>query len=71
MENFSANEVLLFMAKLLSGYLEELREVKDCRSQQFAYGEKTAYTECLELIQLWEDAGKNGLDYDIEKQYPL
>ena len=29
-------------------------------------GEKTAYTECLEIVQLWDEAAVNGLDYKID-----
>ena len=58
------------MVQRLTAYLEELREAR-AAGEDFAYGEKTAYTECLELIQLWEGAKENGLDYEIEKKYPL
>lgn len=52
--------------------LKELQEIKSDDENQFAYGEKTAYAECLEWLQtVWEDAKKNGLDFDIEKVYSL
>lgn len=67
----SAEEVLEMMIEILLGYLEELFEFKDEAGQQFEYGERLAYTECLEWIQKWKYAQINGLDFDIEKKYPL
>ncbi len=37
----------------------------------FLIGQRTAYIECLELLQTWKGAADLGLDYDIEKRYPL
>ncbi len=37
----------------------------------FLVGQRTAYIECLELLQTWKGAADLGLDYDIEKRYPL
>ena len=71
METKSAEEVLEMMIKTLLVYLEELFEYKDIKTQQFQYGERLAYTECLEWIQSWEKAKINGLDFDIEQKYPL
>ena len=71
MQRKNAEEVLEMMIELLVLYLEELFEYKDVEGQQFQYGERTAYTECLEWIQEWKYAGINGLDFDIEKRYPL
>lgn len=67
----NAKQVLKKLIEILLIYLEELSEYKDVEGQQFEYGEKLAYTECLECIQLWKHAKKNGLDFDIEKRYPL
>ncbi len=64
----SAEEVL----KYLIGYLELcLDELYEAEENDFVYGEKTAYVECLEIIQTWSKAKSSGLDYDIEKKYPL
>lgn len=71
MRKKNAEEVLEMMIELLLLYLEELFEYKDVEGQQFQYGERTAYTECLEWIQMWKYAELNGLDFDIEKRYPL
>ena len=63
------------LRKLLEWIMEVLRDLKQVRADdenQFAYGEKTAYVECLEWIQkLWEKSKKYGLDFDIEKEFPL
>ena len=67
----TANEVLLTLTKLLLCYLSELSEYNDVEGELFEYGERTAYTECLEIIQEWEGAEKNGLNFNIEEKYPL
>lgn len=71
MQKETAEEVLTMLSKLLLSYLEELFKYKDTPSAQFQYGERVAYTECLEWIQCWENAQQNGLDFEIEKRYPL
>lgn len=71
MQKKNANEVLIHMIGLLTEYLNELSDVHDTPDQQFAYGEKTAYTECLELLAEWERAPQNGLIENVEKIFPL
>ena len=66
----SAKEVLDYMVSVLLVYLEELSEVESS-GDPFLYGEKTAYIECLEWVQIWEEAENSGLDFNIEKRYPL
>lgn len=66
-----AKEILIYMIETLLFYLEELAEITDIDSKQFAYGEKTAYIECLEMMQLWEGAKKHSLNFDIETKFPL
>ena len=47
--------------------------VRDLEEEEndFIYGEKTAYAECLEIIQTWSNAKSFGLDYGIEeKSFP-
>ena len=68
MKKKSAEEILQYMAAILIVYLEELKESKNA-DQPFLQGEKLAYMECLEWIQVWDEAEKNGLDFDIEKRY--
>ena len=67
----NAQDTIIYLKDLLLNYLDELKGVRDKSDTLFAYGEKTAYTECLEVLQLWENAERNGLDFDIEKRYPL
>ena len=64
----NAEKILRYLKNLLEVYLRDLSSIKSCG---FLYGEKTAYTECLDIIQNWDDAKLVGLDYDIEKRYPL
>ena len=66
-----AEDVLAYLANLLLMYLEELKDAKKAGENSFRYGEQTAYTECLEILQVWKGATKIGLNFDIEKKYPL
>ena len=66
-----AEEILDYLADLLLMYLEELKDAKGAGENSFQYGEQSAYTECLEIIQAWKDAEKIGLNFDIETKYPL
>ena len=59
-------ETLCYIKTMLIERLKELQERKSDDENQLAYA------ECLEWLQtVWEDAKKNGLDFDIEKVYPL
>jgi hypothetical protein len=71
MNERNSEEVLEMMIQILLVYIEELFDYKDVEGQQFQYGERLAYTECLGWIQSWKYAKINGLDFDIEKRYPL
>lgn len=66
-----AKEILIYMIETLLVYLEELAGITDADSMQFAYGEKTAYTECLEMVRFWEEAREHGLNFEIEAKFPL
>ena len=66
-----AEEILAYITGLLMMYLEELKDAKQSGENSFQYGEQTAYTECLEIIQAWKGAAKIGLNFDIETKYPL
>ena len=66
-----AEEILVYLAELLLLYLEELKDSKGAGENSFRYEEQTAYTECLEIIQAWKGAETIGLNFDIEKRYPL
>ncbi|MBS5023627.1 MAG: hypothetical protein KH054_10795 [Firmicutes bacterium] len=56
---------------MISTFTDYLRELSEKENDEFGYGEKTAYVECLEIIQQWEKAKENGLDYEIEKFFSL
>lgn len=71
MQKKTADEVLIFLISLLTAYLEELASSTALDEDQFCYGEKTAYTECLECLQAWEFAESFGLDFDVEERFPL
>jgi len=64
----NAKEILVEMINTFTEYLEEIASAE---TNEFLYGEKTAFVECLEIIQEWEYSKVFGLDFDIEKKYPL
>ena len=66
-----AEETLQLAIGTLLSYLDELWNVKDGPDTEFLYGEKTAFVECLEMLQLWEESEDNGLNFVIEDKYPL
>lgn len=69
-KRLSAKEALHYLIGIIHTNLEELGEHNDA-CNQFVYGEKVAYVECLEVLQLWEFAENYGLDYEIERRFPL
>lgn len=71
MKYYSAEEILKYMKDLLIYYLDMLGDISEHGKEPFLYGEKTAYTECLEIMQSWEKAKEIGLDFNIEGRYPL
>ena len=62
----TADEVLFKMINILIRNLGELKEFQDVPGQAFQYGEKTAYIECLEILQQWEKASELGVGFDVE-----
>ena len=64
----NAKEILIYLIETLLFYLKELSEVE---LDLFTYGEKTAFVECLEIIEYWEEAKLFGLDFDIEERFPI
>lgn len=69
MQKKTSAQLLSAMIPLLIENLEELSSAPD--DDPFAYGEKTAYVECLEWLQAWEHAEKFGLNFEVEKRFPL
>ncbi len=68
MEALTAEETLRQLIERLTRCLTEL---EGAPHTEFTYGEKTAYVECLEWIQRWQEAAKNGLEGNVEKRFPL
>ncbi len=64
----NAEQTLCYLIDTLLYYLNEL---SDCPAGPFGNGEKTAYVECLEIVQLWEKAALFRPDSDIESRFPL
>ena len=71
MQKKTAEQTVSYMIQLLTDYLTELSDVHDTPNEQFAYGEKTAYTECLEILSSWEHAKQHGLTENVETRFPL
>ena len=71
MKKFTAEALIAHMIELLTAYLIELSVPEEADDESFIYGEKLAYVECLELLQAWEHAAAYGLDYEVEKRFPL
>ena len=71
MKKQEAKASLIWIERWLESVIEELLKVKDGRDEQFAYGEKVAYTECYEKLGIWKDAKRYGWEEDIEKKFPL
>ncbi len=71
MRKITAETLIVYMIELLTSYLIELSVSEEADDKSFIYGEKLAYVECLELLQHWEYANVYGLDYDVEKRFPL
>lgn len=58
-------DLLTYLTDLFEEYLFELKEIKEEDENQFAYGEKVAYTECLDLIRMWRESQKRKLDFSV------
>ncbi len=71
MKDLPADHVLDILIHVLIQRIDELKDYKDVEGQKFQYGERLAYTECLECVQLWEKAKEHGLNFEIEDIYPL
>ncbi|MBQ8885909.1 MAG: hypothetical protein IJY62_06050 [Clostridia bacterium] len=68
----SAEKVLVYMIEIFQEYLNYLNDRDETdKDFEFYSGEKTAYVECLEIIQSWEQAKKHGLNFNVEQRYPL
>lgn len=68
-----ADQDLLFLIDYITMELDALEEAEqeDGKLSEYASGRKAALVECLEIVQQWEDAEENGLDWDIEGNFPV
>ena len=60
-------QVLITLINVIVTNLEELNscEIKN----QFVYGEKTAYVECLEIINLWDKSPIKQSNINLRKKF--
>ncbi len=58
-------DILTYLTDLFEEYLSELKEIKEEDENQFAYGEKVAYMECLDLIRMWRESQKRKVDFSV------
>lgn len=72
MQKYPAEEILLRMMDCLILNLQECADAEQKgKLTEFAYGAKTAYVEMLEMIQYWDKAEENGLNWNIEEYFPV
>lgn len=60
--------------RLIQTIHESLQESYDSgrqKSEDFALGQVYAYVECLEILQSCPTFRTIGLDYEIEKRFPI
>lgn len=71
-QKLNAEETLIYLIGVIKENLVELYGVLPVGcNRHFIQGEKTAYVECLEIVQLWDKAFDCGLGIEIEKDYPI
>ena len=66
----SRQQTLKTLIRTILLNLQELTETKSVPND-FCLGQIYAYAECLENLQLCPSFRNLGLDYDIEKKFPL
>ena len=66
----SSQQTLKVLIRTIHINLQELSETKSV-SNDFCLGQIYAYVECLEILQLCPSFRNLGLNYDIEKKFPL
>ncbi len=69
MKKLTETEALIYLIGRLTCNLTELQS--GLEETDFIQGERTAYVECMEWLQRWRYAAEYGLDYEIEKRFPL
>ncbi len=73
MQMYSGEQTLVQLVKLLLEFLDEINEpLEHYDNADFVLGRKTAYVECLEIIQeKWINSAACGIPVDIEKIYTV
>lgn len=71
MKDLSAENVLELLIHRLTDHIDDLKDYGNVEGELYQYGERVAYTECLECIQQWKKAAEYGIDFDVEEKYPL
>lgn len=73
MKKYSGKQTLVMLVKLLLDFLDEINEpLEHYDNGDFVLGRKTAYVECLEIIQeKWVEGAAHGIPADIEKIYTV
>ncbi len=72
LQKLNAEETLEYLIGVVKANLGELYgELPAACNRHFIHGEKTAYVECLEIVQLWNKAAERGLEGALEEQYPI
>ena len=72
-KRLSPNKLLGYITDVLLFTLEEIQErIPENGENDFLCGEMTMIVDCLELIHKhWKRARKFGLNFEIEKKFPL
>ena len=65
--DLSSDNLLICMIHEICFRLDKIRSIEN----NYKKGLKTAYVECLEVIQNWEYAALFGINFDIEVLYPI
>lgn len=67
-----ADSIQTALSRTINGIINKLFYLaQNPVEEKYFLGMRTAYVECLEVLQHWEKAPDYGLDFDIEKIYPL
>lgn len=60
------------LSDLINTLMENLEEIcRERKQSSFQLGEVYAYSECLEIIQLWEKSKDFGLYFNVEHNYKI
>ena len=68
-QDMNSFDMLIYLKELLILSLDELNDSDP--DDQFCCGERIAFVECLESLQLWESAKQMGLNFNVEERYTL